>query len=190
MKKIYSILVTAITQVQGVFEYIGEESGRAYVRGENLSEPFIEDTLPKRLQDLQDLPLLEAKEQKIQEINAICNGFLKSFKSKALGDTYIYDGDLEDQINLMGAVSANVDMPFRCRRDEERSSKENILHTKEQLKQVYSDGIAYKAEIVFKCGVIKSYCEKLDNIDEVKRLTWESYEDIASTLNKAKTKAK
>ena len=50
MKKVYSILVSHITQVQGNFDYLGEDNGKAYVEGENLQSPFVEDNLPHSLQ--------------------------------------------------------------------------------------------------------------------------------------------
>lgn len=183
MKKIYSILTTQILQVQGNFEYLGEENGKAFVKGEGLNEPFKEDTLPQSLQELLEAPLKEAKEQKIKELNALCEGKLINFRSSALGEVHIYDGDLEDQINLMGAVAANADMPFRCRKDDGISSKENILHTKAQLKKVYSDGIAYKADVIYRCGVLKNYVEKLNEVEEVQSISWESYEDVIEALN-------
>ena len=177
--KTYSLNTDQITSVQGSFEYLGEENGKAYVRSHTkLKAPFVEEELPQSLQDKLNAPILEAKEAKIAELNAMCDSQLTAFSSDALGSVHIYDGSLEDQINLMGAVNMGVDMPFRCRK-EGSALKENIPHTKEQLAKVFSDGVSYKANIIYQCGVLKNYVESLEDIESIERVSWESYKDIA-----------
>ncbi|MBR2112590.1 MAG: hypothetical protein IJ950_06670 [Helicobacter sp.] len=176
--KTYSLNIEQIPSVQGSFEYLGEENGKAFVRSKTkLQAPFIEEELPQSLQDKLNTPLKEAKEAKITELNAMCDSLLKEFSSTALGVEYIYDGSLEDQINLIGAINLGVDMPFRCRKPHSES-KENILHTKEQLAKVFNDGASYKANIINQCGALKSYVESLEDIESIERVSWGSYKDI------------
>lgn len=172
--KYYSIQKPQITEVKGVFEYIGEDYEKIYVRSNaKLKAPFVEEELPQSLQEKLNAPIKEAKKAKIAELNSKCDELLVSFCSKALGEEHIYDGSLEDQINLMGAVNMGVDMPFRCRKATSEH-KENILHTKEQLRQVFNDGASYKANIINQCGALKSYVESLTEIEAIQSVNWES----------------
>lgn len=183
MKKIYSLLTSQIIQVQGEFDYLGEENGKVYVMGEDLKPPFVkEDNLPLSLQESLQIQLNLAKEQKIKEINSLCASKLKTLKSSALGEEYVYDGIIEDQINLAGAVYMNKDMPFRCAK--EGGLKSPVLHTKEQLRQVYTEWIDYKSNIIFVCGILKNYVENLQDLELIKNVNWNTYESI-----EAKTKA-
>ena len=177
MKKIYSLLASKITLVQGNFQYLGEEEGKVYVEGDGLSAPFVEEpSLPHNLEAILQMQIKEAKKQKINELNDACDVKLKSFKSSALGAEHIYDGSLEDQLNLMGAVAMNKDMHFRCAK--EGGSKTNVLHTKAQLKQLYDDWLNYKAEIILECGVLKSHVESLSSIQEIEGVSWDSYKNM------------
>lgn len=172
--KTYSLNIEQIPSVQGSFEYLGEENGKAFVRSKSkLKAPFVEEELPQSLQDKLNAPLKEAKQAKIDELNAMCDSLLTSFSSTALGEEHIYDGSLEDQINLMGALNMGVDMPFRCRKPHSES-KENILHTKEQLAKVFSDGVSYKASIIYRCGELKSYVESLSDVASIEQVSWDS----------------
>lgn len=173
--KYYSIQKPQILEVQGVFEYVGEDYEKIYVRSESsLKKPFIaENELPQSLQDKLNTPILEAKKAKIAQLNATCDSLLTSFCSTALGEEHIYDGSLKDQINLIGAVNMGVDMPFRCRKATSET-KENIPHTKEQLAQVFSDGSSYKTDIINRCGALKSYVLSLNDIESIQEVSWES----------------
>lgn len=172
MEKIYSIQKSQILEVKGVFDYIGEDYEKIYVRSTTkLSKPFVEDTIPASLQQKLDEPLKLAKARKIEELNKACDNLLLSFSSSALGEEYIYDGSLEDQINLMGAVNMGVDMPFRCKKANSET-KENIPHTKEQLAQVFSDGVNYKASVIYKCGALKSEVEQLTDINKINAISF------------------
>ena len=50
--QIYELSKDKILRVSGSFVYVGEIDGKLYVRGENLSEPFISSSLPQSLQDM------------------------------------------------------------------------------------------------------------------------------------------
>ncbi|TLD80178.1 hypothetical protein LS68_008140 [Helicobacter sp. MIT 05-5293] len=180
MKKIYSLIASQITQVQGNFHYLGEENGKVYVEGEDLESPFVEDLLPHNLEAALQTQINLTKEQKIKELNAMCDSLLTSFKSSALGEEHIYDGGLEDQLNLMGAVALNKDMPFRCAKKGE--SKANVPHTQAQLEQVYTDWLNYKNDIIFICGMLKNYIEGLSDTEEIQRVSWDSYQNIQAKL--------
>ena len=172
--KYYSIQKPQITEVKGVFEYIGEDYEKIYVRSNTkLKAPFVEEELPQSLQEKLNAKIKEAKEAKIAELNNKCDALLVSFCSKALEEEHIYDGGLEDQINLMGALNLGIDMPFRCKKATSEH-KENILHTKEQLAQVFNDGLKYKTDIINRCGALKSYVLSLNDIESIQEVSWES----------------
>ena len=170
-EKIYSIKTSEIAQVQGSFEYIGEIFGKAFVKSKSkLNAPFSEDSVPAELQEKIDAPLKNAKEAKIDELNKSCDDALKDFESSALGSPYIYDGDLEDQINIIGAINLGVPFYFRCRKED--GAKENLLHTAEQLKKVFADGVKYKSDILHKCAILKAKVESAQSIEEAQSISF------------------
>ena len=66
--------------------------------------------------DLDALYLTEIKTNKIVDFSKIAQSEITAgFKSSALGTQHIYDSAIEDQLNLIGAVSTQVDMLFSCR---------------------------------------------------------------------------
>lgn len=181
--QIYELSKDKILRVSGSFVYVGEIDGKLYVRGENLSEPFISSSLPQSLQDMLNAELEAARKEKEKELNAECDELLKSFTSNALGESYIYDMSVEDQLNLMALATSKADSYFRCHKAGE--PKANIPHTSAQLKKVYADGIKYKSDTIYACGVLKAYLLTLEDIEQIKALQWEDYERIIKTQNKA-----
>ena len=67
---------------------------------------------------------------------------INGFESDALGTMHHYDASLENQINLIGAVMANIDVYYSC--TDQNGVKEMRLHTPEQIKQVFNDGVMFK----------------------------------------------
>lgn len=181
--QVYELDKNDILQVIGSFDYIGEYEGKIYVKGENLSEPFIPSSYPQPLQDKMNAELLNARKEKEKELNAECDERLKSFESNALGEVYIYDMNVEDQLNLMALSSLGIDSYFRCYKSGE--PKANIPHTKAQLKKVYADGVKYKSEIIYACGVLKAYLLTLENREQIEALKWEDYETIKAQMEQS-----
>lgn len=174
----YAIPTTEVLKVSGSFQVIAEYNGLFYVIGENLNAPFFQAQLPQEVQELREQELQKARELKIQELNAHCDSLLQSFTSSALGSEYIYDATLEDQVNLLGLVVANTDGYFRCFKENE--IKQNIPHNKEQLKQVFHDGVQHKAQTIAICGILKAHLQTLTKTEDIQNLKWEDYEAIQS----------
>ena len=60
--------------------------------------------------------LSDYKSKKIMEFAEFANNeIIKGFVSSALGNPYFYDSELEDQINLIGAVTSASEMYYSCR---------------------------------------------------------------------------
>lgn len=174
--QVYELDKNDILEAVGSFAYVGESNGKIYVEGEDLSEPFIPSSLPKSLQDTINAMLEALRKEKEKELNAKCDELLQSFKSRALGQTYIYDMNVEDQLNLMALAALGIDSFFRCYKKGE--PKANHPHTAAQLQKVYADGIKYKSDMIYRCGVLKAYLLSLKTKEEIEALQWEDYERI------------
>ncbi|PAF50853.1 hypothetical protein [Helicobacter sp. 13S00477-4] len=179
--KTYKLSTDKIAEVKGEFKTLYSNGRFIYVQpleDIELNEPFIQEDLPKEYEEKRQEILSYERVKKTSELNRICDKYLQNFQSSALGSAYIYDMAQEDQINLMGLLIAGIDSFFRCAKASDPDDKQNIPHTKEQLKQVYSDGLKAKSGIIYICGVLKEYVKSLDDLDSIKRVKWEDYEDI------------
>lgn len=173
---IYGINMSDTLSVAGNFSVIDTHNDISYVEGKNLNTPFFEAELPQEIIEKQNNILIEARKKKEAEFNLYCDNLLTSFSSSALGETYYYDSSLEDQLNLLALVVASIDGYFRCYRKDE--PKQNIPHTKEQLKQVFQDGLAYKAKTIAICGALKAHLLTLSDVAEIESVSWEDYEKL------------
>ncbi|PAF51275.1 hypothetical protein [Helicobacter sp. 13S00477-4] len=179
--KTYKLSIDKIDEVKGEFKTLYNNGIFIYVQpleDIELNEPFIQEDLPKEYEEKRQELLGYERIRKTTQFNSICDKYLENFQSSALGSAYIYDMAQEDQINLMGLVIAGIDSFFRCESKDNPKGKQNIPHTKEQLKQVYFDGLKAKSEIIYICGVLKEYLKTLDDVDSIRRLKWEDYEWI------------
>ena len=92
-----------------------------------------------------DIPavLLRLHQERTDEVNTCCSATITGgFGSEALGALHTYSSDMDDQLNLTGAVVHNQPMPYACRDSE--GVKAFRLHTAEQLHQVGEDFTAFK----------------------------------------------
>ncbi len=65
--------------------------------------------------DLDTAYITEYKTNKILEFSELTReDIVNGFPSSALGTPYLYDSEPEDQLNLIGSVTANVTMPYSC----------------------------------------------------------------------------
>jgi hypothetical protein len=91
-------------------------------------------------------PPLTPAETAVQRITALSTAcevaIVSGFTSDALGTSHTYQSDRDDQLNLIGAVSAAADMPFKCA--DATGAWGYRLHTAAQLRQVLNDGAAVK----------------------------------------------
>lgn len=176
---IYGIHTNEILGVAGNFVVIDTHNNILYVEGNDLNSPFFEAELPQEILDKKNAILKEAREKKEIELNLYCDSLLTRFSSNALGETHFYDSSLEDQLNLIALVVAGISGYFRCYKENEL--KQNIPHTKEQLKQVFKDGLAYKAKTIAICGALKAHLLTLSDVAEIESVSWEDYENIKET---------
>jgi len=122
-------------------------------------------------------PLPEIKAEKIKELSAACGETIRAgFKSAALGADHWYDGDVEDQINIMGAAAAGMDLPFRCYpidADGNRiAPKTFFVHTAAQLQQVYQDGVAFKLGQLQRLEMLRAQVDAAASSSDVEAVAW------------------
>jgi hypothetical protein len=118
----------------------------------------------------------ELHASKVQLLNAACERLITSnFWSAALGDRHQYSSQLDDQLNLTGAVVQGGDMPYACR--DEQGLKAFRPHTNEQLRQVGDDFTLFKLQLLQKANELK---QQLDlalaarDLAALEAVTWES----------------
>ncbi|MBL4775310.1 MAG: hypothetical protein JKY87_04565 [Mariprofundus sp.] len=87
-------------------------------------------------------------------INAACAAaIVGGFSSSALGAAYSYDSAIEDQLNLIGATAANIDMPYPC--TDSAGVKAEIIHSALQIKTVLDAGLVFKSTQLSKARALK-----------------------------------
>lgn len=95
------------------------------------------------------------KSAKVLELSYACAAEVTAgFTSSALGAQHRYDSDLESQLNLLGAASLGVDVPYTC--TDGLNAKEARLHTPAQMQQVLLDGAAVKIAALAKFRGLKN----------------------------------
>lgn len=97
---------------------------------------------------------------KIAALSTACEAAIVSgFTSTALGTSHTYQSDRDDQLNLIGAVSAAADIPFKCA--DETGAWDYRLHTAAQIRQVLSDGAAVKLSHLQTFGTKKAQVDAI-----------------------------
>lgn len=125
-----------------------------------------------------DIPATLARRyaERNQSINAACTAAITAgFTSAALGSPHQYTSQLDDQLNLTGAVLRGLDMPYACR--DEQGVKEFRLHTAEQLRQVGDDFTLYKLQLLQHANELKRQLDAALNAGDLASLeaiTWEA----------------
>lgn len=169
---IYKFSESLLLQASGDFTTHCIAGGFVYVEAKKKLYDFWQKAeLPEGYTQAKAEELAKAKAAKCEELNKICDSHLLSFESDALGDTHIYDSELEDQLNLLGLVNAGVDSFFRCLKKGE-SLKQNLPHSKAQLAKVYKDGLTYKSEMIYKCGLLKAQTMACESVEAVEKIVW------------------
>lgn len=113
----------------------------------------------------------ETQAAKTAEINAACTAaIVGGFSSSALGASHTYDSELEDQLNLIGAVGLGIDLPYRCA--DANGVKEFRLHTAAQLKQVAADGAMVKLAALENAATLKAQVQAAADAASVAAVVW------------------
>ncbi|WP_313129046.1 DUF4376 domain-containing protein [Stutzerimonas nitrititolerans] len=82
---------------------------------------------------------------------------------------------VDDQLNLTGAVLRALDMPYACR--DEQGVKEFRPHTAEQLRQVSDDFTLYKLQLLQHASTLKQQLDAaLESVDlaALEAINWEA----------------
>ena len=94
-------------------------------------------------------------EQKLFQISSLAKEKIESgFESKAKGQFYIYDSELEDQFNIQSLLLAGKDTPLRCRKKSD-GIKDFYPHTTSQIKQIVDEFSNFKTAILKKAHEYK-----------------------------------
>ncbi|EMJ91271.1 hypothetical protein [Leptospira alstonii] len=109
------------------------------------------------------------KESILRSLPSICESKIVSgFFSSALGAPHFYGSDREDQINLIGSVSLNASVPYKC--VDPNGIKEYRIHSAEQIKQVLNDGAVRKVFLLQRVGELKTLLQEANSWEELSRI--------------------
>lgn len=115
-------------------------------------------------------------ESQLMLINRECEKAITAgFTSAALVTLHTYSSELEDQLNLTGAILRGADMPYACR--DEQGVKEFRMHTAEQLRQVGDDFTVYKLQHLQRANMLKQQLDQAlaaGDLAALEAVTWES----------------
>lgn len=116
--------------------------------------------------------LEKSKQLRILELKDDCTNYIQAgFTSSALGSIHTYDSSLpQDQINLVGAKMAGIDMPFTC--TDESGYKSQKPHTVAQIGQVYLAGMNHLQTAKSRFYARKISVEAATTIEEVSSVVW------------------
>lgn len=126
-----------------------------------------------------DVPavLVRLHQERTNEVNNSCAATITGgFASAALGDVHSYSSDLDDQLNLTGAVVRNQPMPYACRDSE--GIKEFRLHSAEQLHQVGEDFTTFKLQQLQRANDLKQQLDKAltdKDLDAMQAIRWGAF---------------
>lgn len=122
-----------------------------------------------------DVELLEDdKATKIDSLSKSCEfDIIAGFTSDALGATHTYQSDRDDQLNLIGMVSAGTDDYFKC---HDGTAWSYQLHTIAQLKQVLADGKLIKLQ------KLQAFADKKAQVEAVAITDTVTYADAVASL--------
>lgn len=123
-----------------------------------------------------ELGLESLHTQRTAEINAACEqAIVSGFCSAALGHLHVYSSQLDDQLNLTGAILRGLDMPYACR--DEQGVKAFRLHTAAQLRQVGDDFTLYKLQLLQHANELKQQLDlalAAGNAEAIAQIRWEA----------------
>ncbi|WP_061243674.1 hypothetical protein [Leptospira interrogans] len=113
--------------------------------------------------------LIQKKDSLVKLVNSICESkIIAGFTSSALGAPYFYTSDRDDQLNLVGLVSLNSSVSYKC--TDQNEVKEYRNHTANQIKQVLSDGAIRKTSLLQKAANLKVLLQSIETVDELDKI--------------------
>lgn len=115
-------------------------------------------------------PIDRVKTEKLVELSQACEtAIISGFESSALGTAHTYQSDRDDQLNLVGMVTANVDDYFKC---FDGNTWDYRLHTASQLHQVLIDGKDQKLAHLQRFATLKGQLDLAVSEAEVSAIVW------------------
>ena len=118
-----------------------------------------------------DIPatLVRRHAEQYQAVNAACEALITGgFWSSALGEPHRYSSQLDDQLNLTGAVLRGLDMPYAC--SDEKGHKEFRPHSAQQLHQVADEFTLFKLEHLQRAHALKQGLDRALNAGDLQAL--------------------
>ena len=154
IKNYYGITVAATDPMD--YTTIVWETEETFEITENGEKRTITKTVP--ITPIPEADILSSyKDELIDDLDRETNEqILAGFDSSALGTPHHYDALIENQINIIGAVLVGTELYYSC--TNQNGVKDMRLHTAEQIKQVFTDGVIYKQTLV------SQYYQKRDAI--------------------------
>ncbi|MDI7200114.1 hypothetical protein QMM85_08500 [Leptospira santarosai] len=115
----------------------------------------------------------QKKDSLIKLVNSICESKIVSgFASAALGASHFYSSDRDDQLNLVGLVSLNASVLYKC--TDKNGIKEYRNHTTDQIKQVLNDGAIRKTFLLQKCASLKFEIQAAESVEQLNQIDIQS----------------
>lgn len=158
----------------------GETSYYASESNEELNAPFVElkkSQMPKEFIDSMRLAFASDREfffKKAKEKTLE----IETFKSSVLGEEYIYDFTMEDQVNMAQAREYSRELGsvgIRATRAKD-GVKDNYLHTHEQISSLFDAWYGYKTKILNAFSEFKIELKNADTRKEIEK-SFSSFEN-------------
>ncbi|PAF46415.1 hypothetical protein BKH46_07445 [Helicobacter sp. 12S02634-8] len=178
----YKLPIAQIQSVQGNFKSLYSDSDFVYIQSDTeLNDPFIQTQIPEPYIQALSQALESKKTEKKNQMNIFCAKEIEKCNSNALGEEYIYDLGLTDQINILALVVSGNGGSVRAAKATDPLDKSNISHTKEELSKLYEDMQTHKNALLAKCGKLKDKIQEANTEDEVRAIAWEEKEEQTPT---------
>ena len=114
-----------------------------------------------------EISISDVRNKVLDLINSECEKqIISGFESSALGDTYIYDSDTVDQLNLIGSVATGGTVLYKCTRKSD-GKRDFYSHTNSQMKKVLNDAANRKIALLQKCYQLKQSVLALTDYDSI-----------------------
>ncbi|EMF83727.1 hypothetical protein LEP1GSC188_1418 [Leptospira weilii serovar Topaz str. LT2116] len=119
------------------------------------------------------IDLVQRKDSLTKRVNSIYESEITAgFISNALGAPHFYSSDRDDQLNLVGLVSLNSSVSYKC--TDQSGVKGYRNHSADQIKQVLNDGAIRKTFLLQECASLKSKIQKADSVEKLNQFDIQS----------------
>ncbi|WP_078125864.1 hypothetical protein [Leptospira alexanderi] len=117
------------------------------------------------------IDISKRRKELIRSVDRFCElKIIAGFDSSALGEIHHYESDREDQLNLIGSVSLNSEVLYKC--TNSLGLKEYRTHSASEIKQVLNDGAIRKVALLQRAYELKSFIkdatkEEIEGFEEI-----------------------